>query len=1448
MLIVATRAVLLAAISSEGSLTILHIFFPPPIPEMQGEIAGCAAWRLEDSMDSGAQHTTHVVVAIAWGNSVSVYRCALTRASKSSPQPSPSKGAASGSGGGGGSPPRAAPAALAPPQFLSTFSSEHPVNGLGFIGPLGALVVALADGEVATEITIYHPSTFLNKEENVDQQSKNDDSVDGGIEKLKISDWMVVRQLGIPGAASLHSSLATSSGGGGGGSDQLLLLTSRGVRVIHLLTWHQRLSTLVGLQKLEVAMLAAVRLYLQATMPALTTPGSIAPLRRNSTITDSPDTAIGLDKVDSSPSGRSVCLWPADGAVASDAEEIARQLLTILHAFIDSKLHRLISQTREPPKKQELDVGLNRKAAFEEEAEQLADISVNTCLLLSRSEALFGEIAPKFLSSPFASAFLCQLEPRILADELPSLAPEVMQALVEHFAHSGQLERIERCVLKLDILSLDLNQLIPLCLRHGLYGALIHIFIGALQDYQTPATLLLIAAAAAAASDAASRQSNEEEAEKVMKQHQSAISSASSTMESIDTATPSHNKALLENSLALQLGYRLLVYLRGCLSGLQYPPGSGPAPPQQQQAVRLHAVTFLLHVNTAMLLDTWQLWASVAHLDNESESGGGYSGTQSLSAISSTLPSNLHDPSPVLRYLCQMDAPAVLGVLCDGLKGWDALESDLVDLSPELGPLISSAQKSSGSSTSVNAGGRTITQAAVDAVVQLLQEEESFARENQPALLKFVAEHLAAQRASADDAVLLRVLRFLAEHDEEEQEGKVTGSASPSAPAAVGGIKSSELSLAERESIFKDIVVHIHGNGTISNTNTAQKISQVRGEALDLARKAGFHQAEARIRHLERSFSQAFTCLVEDGARYPLAPFQYLRDICFDPGLTESDRNLVKSTALKLAPQLVRIDAAETAAVVAECFSQESHVAVLEALAPWPDDQFAFLQAAIEGSTRTTNGASNNLRNNGESARGIKFASQRPGSTLSNLSNSTRPMSPESTLDSFRGDPLFAPLLNNKNVSSLYVRLLCRFQPTDVLPFLQSHDTYNVDECLKHCTDHGAREAAAFLLERKGDVQAALKMYLEQVDVANSALILAVKKLGVDGIPSYYSAVTSTTSTGAQKTRGKGISTTTAAAAPPLTFLSSASPVSSPLPGPPAPLLKEFIAARDAMNSAVSMCVRFTQDRLTPINSPNEFVEDQSQSTKSTSAENAQGEEEGEEDYIDFHGDPIRAVWFEVLQRYVSTIRKVRAEEKENNIITNSVTGITTSTPPAPAAAPAALVEMSSRLNCLERIFTVFMEEVISQMAGHVPLHSIAAAVLHKYNKDSFGDFRATLSSLLGACNFELAILRCASRVTGTDTIALLKQGYTQCTMPKSVVETQQNQENIDSTQGSGTAGGTGGYNSTDSTNVSGSQISMNAALRSLESAQQRGHEAWVAAAAAAGPAASKLMEKAGFA
>ena len=70
------------------------------------------------------------------------------------------------------------------------------------------------------------------------------------------------------------------------------------------------------------------------------------------------------------------------------------------------------------------------------------------------------------------------------------------------------------------------------------------------------------------------------------------------------------------------------------------------------------------------------------------------------------------------------------------------------------------------------------------------------------------------------------------------------------------------------------------------------------------------------------------------------------------------------------------------------------------------------------------------------------------------------------------------------------------------------------------------------------------------------------------------------------------------------------------------------------------------------------------------------------------------------------------------------------------------------RLAAIQQVFTGFMEEVISGMAGYIPLKAIGQRILAQYSRQQFGDFRGTLLGLLSAYNYESSILttaRCTS-------------------------------------------------------------------------------------------------------
>lgn len=76
-------------------------------------------------------------------------------------------------------------------------------------------------------------------------------------------------------------------------------------------------------------------------------------------------------------------------------------------------------------------------------------------ILFERAFSLFTRVPA---SSGALGAFIEIVEPAVVMDALTALPPEVMQALVEHFASKGEHARVETCVLHMSIASLDLNQ------------------------------------------------------------------------------------------------------------------------------------------------------------------------------------------------------------------------------------------------------------------------------------------------------------------------------------------------------------------------------------------------------------------------------------------------------------------------------------------------------------------------------------------------------------------------------------------------------------------------------------------------------------------------------------------------------------------------------------------------------------------------------------------------------------------------------------------------------------------------------------------------------------------------------------------------------------------------------------------------------------------------------
>lgn len=75
------------------------------------------------------------------------------------------------------------------------------------------------------------------------------------------------------------------------------------------------------------------------------------------------------------------------------------------------------------------------------------------------------------------------------------------------------------------------------------------------------------------------------------------------------------------------------------------------------------------------------------------------------------------------------------------------------------------------------------------------------------------------------------------------------------------------------------------------------------------------------------------------------------------------------------------------------------------------------------------------------------------------------------------------------------LQLLCQYEPNSVLHFLETCESYRVDHCLRLCQEHGIIDAAAFLLERVGDVGSALSFTLTDLADKFSMLDAAVQSV-----------------------------------------------------------------------------------------------------------------------------------------------------------------------------------------------------------------------------------------------------------------------------------------------------------------------------------------------------------------
>ena len=86
---------------------------------------------------------------------------------------------------------------------------------------------------------------------------------------------------------------------------------------------------------------------------------------------------------------------------------------------------------------------------------------IRHCILIDRTDALFGWIYQRFSESAFKkAAFIECVESYILSGELTRLTSVVMRDFVHHYEKKGALSIVEACIINVDVADIDVNQVL----------------------------------------------------------------------------------------------------------------------------------------------------------------------------------------------------------------------------------------------------------------------------------------------------------------------------------------------------------------------------------------------------------------------------------------------------------------------------------------------------------------------------------------------------------------------------------------------------------------------------------------------------------------------------------------------------------------------------------------------------------------------------------------------------------------------------------------------------------------------------------------------------------------------------------------------------------------------------------------------------------------------------
>ncbi|KAL4164285.1 hypothetical protein KRP22_004152 [Phytophthora ramorum] len=899
--------------------------------------------------------------------------------------------------------------------------------------------------------------------------------------------------------------------------------------------------------------------------------------------------------------------------------------------------------------------------------QMLAGVCIEYCALIGRTDLLFGEIYTRFKDANKLSVFVELLEPYILSEKLRNLSPVAMEEFVKHFSDQGKLAQVEQCLLHLNVAELDLDTILKLCHDHELYSALIYIYNEGMDDYTTPIDVLLEACSDAKASkskpapEPAPRATRAPSGSKVSSLASAFGGTTRTAGSKVSIAKPAglsarekaEEEALSGPRRRRLYGYKLLLYISYALSGRSFPKHE-PISAQKLGKVRSQICYHLFEQAVA-----------------------GSSNPRPYPRLETLIDLDARELFNIMGRMFDTPSVEFEGEKKDGsgrpTSRYDsARNAEMTKCPSRLSIVLSLAEVIFGPKSpfsSVEHAHFFMFEARLLSGGSIEPQEYADAR----------AEAIGdAGSANSGESMMDSLMNFLA-LGPASLLSKGSSAVTPATSQEEGFDK------AGREAMLVRLLTKL----SKATYNHEALLASVIREKMN--------RAAVLLYKDKGDFTQAIASyLADEDHEYQVNAFSYIRvetDKAVDgeememrdsngAEPTRRRRKTIEEAVLAHAPALMKTDGYAFVTLILGQFPNLNNKIIQKFLSMGKEGaelEFLYLKQVLMASSTTSGGSPS------DEADVVKDLLDRSKLRIAD-------------------DPA---------VQERFVRLLCEFEPAGVFPYLESHDSYKVDACLRLCKEFAITDAEAYLLERTGDVTGALTLILQSLEQKLKILKPALRGYNV-------SAVSSSSTGASDMLVSTGGGTGGAGGSSGLTSTSRHQSSDRIIDS-----VQEGKDATKTLEVALTMCQR------------NSLRNRDEQAEK---------------------------LWFTLLDKLLriqnSVKRSLSSKTSSRNVpVTRTHSSGGNSGHGAMTAFQVALNEM--------------IRFILERMASSVSLKSILFKITNEHGRGAFGDFRPTIFGMLDTYNYEQNIYQTANALISVDLfdqITTLKRAKSRCYAPPSNV------------------------------------------------------------------------------